>query len=113
MRALADMMAVLARSIWVTLLVVVVLSIAAIEVGIAFGLTVSGAIGLYFVVWWTALFAILPLRVKSQVEAGEIALGTEPGAPASPALSERALWTTVAAGIVFALVAALFPLAGL
>lgn len=113
MGALAAMTAPLTRSIWVTLLVVVVLSAAAIASGLAFGLTRSGAIGLYFVVWWTALFAILPLRVTSQAESGDVAPGTEPGAPASPALYERAIWTTVAAGIVFALVAAFFPLAGL
>ena len=104
---------VVARSIWSTLFAVLVLSALAILVGIAFGLTTSGAIGLYFVIWWTALFAILPVRVRSQADAGVVVAGTEPGAPASPALHERALWTTIAAGLVFALVAALFPLAGL
>jgi predicted secreted protein len=113
MDTVAILTAPLVRSIWVTMVFVVVLSIAAIATGLAFGLTLSGAIGLYFVVWWTALFAILPLRVKSQVEAGTVAVGTEPGAPDSPALYERAIWTTVAAAITFALVAALFPLAGL
>ncbi len=111
--ALTRLMTLLVRSFWLTLAVVVVLSVLSILAGLAFGLTLSGAIGLYFVVWWTALFAILPVRVTSQVEAGEIAVGTDPGAPASPALYERAIWTTIAAGIVFAGVAALFPLAGL
>ena len=113
MDAISQLSASLGRSIWATLAVIVVLSAAAIFVGLAFGLTLSGAIGLYFVVWWTALFAILPLRVTSQVEAGAVTAGTEPGAPAHPALFERAIWTTVAAGVVFALVAILFPLAGL
>jgi predicted secreted protein len=113
MDTIAALTAPFARSIWITMLVVVVMSVAAIGIGVAFGLTLSGAIGLYFVVWWTALFAILPVRVKSQVEAGAVVLGTEPGAPDSPALYERAIWTTVAAAITFALVAILFPLAGL
>ena len=28
-------------------------------------------LAIYFVVWWTALFMILPVRVRSQVEAGD------------------------------------------
>ena len=67
----------------------------------------------YALVWWTILFAILPIRIKSQVEAGEVLAGSDPGAPAHPALRERAIWTTVASALVFAAVAAFFPLAGL
>jgi predicted secreted protein len=59
------------------------------------------------------LFAILPVRVRSQAEAGEVVVGTEPGAPAAPALSERAIWTTIVSAIVFVLIAVFFPLAGL
>jgi predicted secreted protein len=111
--ALASALTGITRSIWSTLLAVVVLGVAAIAVGVFFGLSLTGAIGLYFVVWWTALFMILPVRVRSQVEAGDVVGGTDPGAPASPALYERAVWTSVAAGIVFALIAIFFPLAGL
>ena len=102
-----------ARSLLLTIALVVLASCAAIAIGIAFGLTRTGAIGLYFVVWWTALFAILPVRIRSQEEAGEITPGTDPGAPAFPALRERAIWTTLVSVVVFGAVAALFPLAGL
>ena len=42
-------------------------------------MSISGALALYFIIWWLTLFAILPLGVRSQHEAGEVADGTEPG----------------------------------
>jgi predicted secreted protein len=103
----------IARSIWTTLAATLVLAAVAIWIGVRMDLTRTGAVGLYFVVWWTVLFAILPVRINSQAEAGEVVAGTEPGAPANPALFERVIWTTIAAGLVFCVVALLFPLAGL
>ena len=103
-----------ARSLAGTLAVVAALSAAAVALGIkAFGMTLVGAMALYFVVWWTSLFAILPFGVRSQAESGDIALGSDPGAPTSPALNEKAIWTTIIAAVVFAIVGWLLPLAGL
>ena len=34
------------------------------------------AVAIYFVIWWTVLFAILPIGVKSQAENEDIVLGT-------------------------------------
>ena len=102
-----------ARSLATTLLAVAVLAGLAIRAGVLLGLSVAGSFGLYFVIWWTLVFAILPVRVQTQAEAGEIIAGTEPGAPANPALRERAIWTTIVAGLVFVAVAAFFPLSGL
>ena len=103
-----------ATSLAATLAVVLLLSAAAVALGIgAFGLTVAGGMALYFVVWWTALFAVLPFGVRSQAEAGDIMAGSDPGAPALPGLNEKAIWTTVLAAVVFTVVAWLLPLAGL
>jgi predicted secreted protein len=103
-----------ARRLDATLLVVLVISAAAIALGVlAFGLTVAGGIALYFVVWWIVLFVILPFGIQSQAEAGAIAAGSEPGAPAAPALREKAIWTTIVAAIVFVGTVGLLPLAGL
>ena len=102
-----------ARSIWTTLAAIIALAALAIWGGLQLRLTLTGSIGLYFVVWWIVLFAILPVRIRSQAEAGEVVAGTEPGAPANPALFEKAIWTTIAADLVFCLIALLFPLAGL
>ena len=60
------------------------------------------AIASYLTIWWVVLFAILPFGVRSQHEAGEIAHGTDPGAPVAPRLIAKALWTTLVSSIVFA-----------
>jgi predicted secreted protein len=103
-----------ARSLLATLVVVTALSGAAIATGVtAFGLSLTGALALYFLVWWITLFAVLPFGVSSQAEAGDVAAGSDPGAPALPALGEKAVWTSLAASLVFTLIAWLLPLAGL
>ncbi len=55
----------------------------------------------YFVIWWMVLFCILPLNVKSQAETGEVAKGTEPGAPAAPQLARKAVITSIVAFVIF------------
>ncbi|KAB0269591.1 DUF1467 family protein [Microvirga brassicacearum] len=103
-----------ARSFWSTIAAVLVAAIIAIAIVVsAFGLRISGGTALYFIIWWTLLFAILPFGVRSQAEAGEVTRGTEPGAPAAPALREKALWTTLVAAIVLVFTAWVLPLAGL
>jgi predicted secreted protein len=103
-----------ARSLLATLVVVTALSGAAIATGVtAFGLSLTGALALYFLVWWITLFAVLPFGVRSQAEAGDVATGSDPGAPALPRLGEKAVWTSLAASLVFTLIAWLLPLAGL
>ena len=103
-----------ATSLPLTCAVVFVLSAAAVVlVARIFGMTVGGATALYFVVWWTALFAVLPFGARSQADAGEVSLGSDPGAPALPGLNEKAIWTTIAAVVAFAVAAWLLPLAGL
>ncbi len=63
----------------------------------------------YVIIWWTVFFAVLPLGVRSQLEDGDVAPGSEPGAPARPDLRRKvALTSAVSAGvwvIVFAIVA--------
>lgn len=41
-------------------------------------------IAIYFVIWWTVLFAILPLGIRTQADEDEVMPGTEPGAPVRP-----------------------------
>jgi predicted secreted protein len=70
--------------------------------------SITTAIAVYFVVWWVVLFAVLPWGVRSQEESGEVTPGTDPGAPALPALWRKLMWTTISSGIIFALGALLF-----
>jgi predicted secreted protein len=104
----------IAGSIWATSAVVVAVSAIAVTIVVSFfGLRVSGGLALYFVIWWILLFAVLPFGVQSQAEAGEVVKGSEPGAPAAPALREKAVWTTLIASTVLVIVAAVLPLSGL
>lgn len=57
------------------------------------------SIAIYFVIWWVVLFAVLPFRVKSQVEAGDIEAGSDPGAPHKAHLLWYALVTSGVATI--------------
>jgi predicted secreted protein len=103
-----------AASFWSTVAVIVMISAVAITVAVrAFGLTVAGGIALYFVTWWVVLFAILPFGVRSQAETDDVVAGTDPGAPAVPALREKSVWTTLWASLVLLLVSGFLPLAGL
>lgn len=67
-------------------------------------MTIVSALAVYFVIWWTVLFAVLPFGVRSQADAGEVTQGTEPGAPAVPGLLRKAAITSVIAAIVFGIV---------
>ncbi|MCW6509709.1 DUF1467 family protein [Lichenifustis flavocetrariae] len=60
------------------------------------------ALAIYFTLWWTLLFAVLPFGVRSQQETGTTVPGSEPGAPQTPALLKKALWTTVLTTVAFA-----------
>ncbi len=59
-------------------------------------------LAVFFLIWWVVLFAVLPWGVRSQHEDGEVAPGTDPGAPAVPKLGRKLIWTTVVAGLAFA-----------
>ncbi len=60
------------------------------------------ALAIYFIIWWIVLFAILPIGVVTQEEAGEVTPGTESSAPGRPQLLKKALLTTLVAGVLFA-----------
>lgn len=64
-------------------------------------------IAIYLTVWWTVLFAVLPLGAKSFAEAGiEPPPGADPGAPVNPNMKRKFITTTWVSAIVFALMLA-------
>jgi predicted secreted protein len=63
---------------------------------------VTTAVAVFFLIWWVVLFAVLPWGVRSQQEGGEVAPGTDPGAPAIPRLGRKLLWTTIVSVVIFA-----------
>lgn len=56
-------------------------------------------IAVYFVVWWTLLFAVLPFGVRTQEEEGEVVFGSSPSAPARPQLVKKAIVTSIVSAI--------------
>ena len=61
------------------------------------------AFAVFLTIWFTVLFAVLPIGVRSQAESGEVVPGTEPGAPTSPRLLMKAGLTTLLSIVVFVL----------
>jgi len=56
---------------------------------------------IYLTVWWTVLFAVLPIGVVSHAEAGiDKGDGGDPGAPVDPKLKRKFLTTTWIAAVI-------------
>ena len=54
------------------------------------------AAAIYFIIWWTVLFTMLPIGVRSHAEAGtEVEAGNDPGAPVAHALWFKVMLTTI------------------
>lgn len=67
------------------------------------GLTFS--ISVFFVVWWTVLFGVLPLGTRTHAEMGiDLKDGGDPGAPVNPNLKRKFITTTWVSAIVFAVI---------
>jgi predicted secreted protein len=66
-------------------------------------MSVTGAIVLFVVLWFMMMFIILPIRARSQADAGEVVPGTPEGAPANFRLGRTALIVTLWALLVWAI----------
>ena len=68
-------------------------------------MSLTSGLAIYFIIWWLALFAVLPWGVRNAREAGiEVKPGHETGAPVKAHLAAKFAATTVIASLVFALV---------
>ena len=72
----------------------------------------SLAVAVFLTIWFTVLFAVLPLGVRSQSETGEVAPGTDPGAPTAPRLLFKAMLTTAVSAVVFVLLVLVLRVVG-
>ena len=64
-------------------------------------MSVSFAIAIYVVIWWTVLFAVLPIGVRTQGEDDSIVPGTPASAPTQPRLMRIAVLTTILSCLLF------------
>jgi predicted secreted protein len=65
----------------------------------------TGALVLYAVTWFMTLFVVLPLRLKTQGDVGQIVPGTQAGAPHELNLRRKLITTTIVATVIFAILA--------
>lgn len=63
-------------------------------------------IALYLTIWWTVLFAILPIGVTSYAEAGIDPGVGDPGAPVNPKLKRKFITTTWVSALIQLLIIA-------
>jgi predicted secreted protein len=67
-------------------------------------MSVFTGVAVYLTIWWTVLFAVLPLGVVSHAEAGiDKGDGGDPGAPVDPKLKRKFITTTWISGVLFVL----------
>ncbi|MDG2522012.1 DUF1467 family protein [Caulobacter segnis] len=60
------------------------------------------SIAVFLTIWWTVLFAVLPLGTRSHAEMGiDLKDGGDPGAPVNPNLKRKFLTTTLVSAVVF------------
>ncbi|WP_312164152.1 DUF1467 family protein [Phenylobacterium sp.] len=65
-------------------------------------MTIFTGIAIYFTIWWTVLFSVLPIGVTSHAEAGiDKGDGGDPGAPVDPKLKKKFITTTIVATILW------------
>lgn len=64
-------------------------------------MSIGAAVAMYFVIWWTVLFAVLPLGTRPVADA-DPHTGWR-GAPEAPRLARKAVITTVVAAMFWAL----------
>ncbi len=55
----------------------------------------------YFLVWWTVLFAVLPFGVQPEPDAAGTDGGWR-GAPKRPAILRKVVWTTIISTLLWA-----------
>ena len=79
-------------------------------------MNIATVVFIYLVIWWTALFAILPLGARSHWEAGiPTPGGGDPSSPVTPNLKRKFVTTSWVSAILTAIVVAVlhFHLIGL
>jgi predicted secreted protein len=67
-------------------------------------MSIGLAIAIYFIVWWTVLFAVLPIGLRTQEEEGHVVPGTPESAPARPRFLLIIALTSLVSALVFALI---------
>ena len=76
-------------------------------------MSITGAIVLFVVIWFLALFVALPINVRTQGEAGGSCPAPPPPPRATPMLRRKFAWVTAVALVIWAGVCAVILWGGL
>ena len=68
-------------------------------------MAVMSGIVLFTVIWSMVFMILLPVRVQTQGDLGQIVEGTHAGAPEHHHLKKKALWTTAVSIVLWAIIA--------
>ncbi len=65
-------------------------------------MTLFTGVAIFFTIWWTVLFAVLPIGTVTHAEAGiDKGDGGDPGAPVDPKLKKKFFTTTWIAAVLW------------
>jgi predicted secreted protein len=67
-------------------------------------MSISFALAIYIVLWWTVLFAVLPIGLRTQGEEGSVVPGTPESAPLHPRLIRVSVLTTIISTVIYSAV---------
>lgn len=68
-------------------------------------MSITAALVLFAVIWFMVFFIVLPIRFRSQSDAGEVVPGTPASAPADAMVGRKARITTLIAVILWCVIA--------
>ncbi len=68
-------------------------------------MSIMSAIALYAVIWFMTMFLVLPFRLKTQGEAGEVVPGTPSSAPSDAQMLRKVKLVTIIATCTFVVIA--------
>lgn len=68
-------------------------------------MSITAAIVLFSVIWFLALLIILPLRLTTQGEAGDVVPGTPSSAPNDPQIRKKLRMATIVAVVLWCVIA--------
>ncbi|MEQ8293949.1 MAG: DUF1467 family protein [Roseovarius sp.] len=66
---------------------------------------IASGIVLFMVVWFMTFLVVLPLRIQTQGEAGEVVPGTHSGSPEKHHLKKKALIVTGISAVIWSILA--------
>ncbi|MDR9392879.1 DUF1467 family protein [Roseovarius sp. SYSU LYC5161] len=66
---------------------------------------ITSGIVLYMVIWFMTFLVVIPIRLQTQAESGDIVPGTHGGSPQTHHLKKKAKITTIVAAVLWAIIA--------